>query len=160
MTTVTGFIRQQLASTGWAPIHFDAAQLLCPEVAREHVAFAASQRAPESLPQAFPGAALYRAQVQGIGEIMVLSRSPQFLAERMGWLGLPAVSVAEILPARVKYAASAPTGHDFRAALKAKADERLERLRALADADIPAHDCARRREILAARAELEQLTPA
>lgn len=156
MTTVSGFIRQQLASTGWAPIHFDAAQLLCPDVAREHAAFAASQRAPESLPLAFPGAALYRAQVHGIGEMLVLSRSPQFLVDRMGWLGLPAVSVVEILPARVKYAAPAPTDHDFRAALKAKADERLERLCALAEADIPAHDCARRREILAARAELEQ----
>jgi len=161
MTTAITFVRQQLASAGWAPISHETAMLLCPEVARDHQTFTTWQNTPEVLPRTFPGAAVYRAQVHGHGEMLVLSRSPQFLAERMGWLGLPAVSMVEIQPARAKAEGQARAVSDIGAALnKAREGERLSRLRALADEETPAHDCDRRRQILAARAEIERLAPA
>lgn len=147
----TDFIRRQLGTTGWAPINLEAAQILCPEVGRDHQTFTACQRSPDGLPRAFPGAALYSAQVPGIGEILVLSRGSSFLAERMDWLGLPASSVVDLMPA---VRPSGPRVPAPRSVSAQRPDQRLDRLRQLADEEPPAHDCERRREILAARMEL------
>lgn len=147
------FITRQLAAAGWAPIHTEAAQMLRPEVARDFQTFNAWQRSPAGLPRAFPGAALYKARVPGFGDMLVLSRSAVFLAERMDWLGFPATAVELMLPA-VRPSAMAAAVPSRRAAAAPKPDDRLDRLREIAGHEPPAHDCQRRREILAARLEL------
>lgn len=48
-------------------------------------------------------------------------------------------------------------GHDEQARTARRKEEKLESLRKLAIQDPPTHDCSLRREILGARAELEQL---
>lgn len=151
--TANDFVRQQLATTGWAPIHLEAAQMLRPEVARDFKTFEAWQRSPAGLPRAFPGAALLKARVPGFGDMLVLSRSTVFLAERMDWLGFPASAVELVLPA-VRPSTMAAAEQSRRAPAAPKPNDRLERLRELAEQDPPAHDCSRRRDILAARLEL------
>lgn len=150
------FVTRQLGTAGWAPIDIGAAQYLCPDadLGRDHQTFAAWQRTPDLLPRAFPGAALYRAAVPGLGDVLVLSRSETFLVERMEWFGLPATSVALVSPAvrpaaRAVSAPKAPTSIPRR-------DQRIEGLRRLAAQEPPAHDCASRRDILAARSECDR----
>lgn len=147
------FITQQLASTGWAPINSEAAQMLCPEVARDFQTFNAWLHSPDTLPRAFPGAALYKARVPGLGDLLVLSRSAVFLAERLTWLGFPATAVELMLPA-VRSSAMGAALQRRRAPAAPKPNERLERLHKLAAEEPPPHDCAKRRDILAARLEL------
>lgn len=94
MTTAKEFITRQLGTAGWAPIDEGMAKRLCPEIHQPHIDIPAYQRHPQQLPKLFAGAALYQADVDGVGRVLILSRSPQFLAERMGWLGCLAANVA------------------------------------------------------------------
>lgn len=152
MTTARDFVTRQLGTAGWAPIHAEAAKFLDSDTANEWRTFQAWQNTPSVLPRQFPGAVLYKAKISGFGEVLILSRSDNFLVERMGWLGLAASSVvAEKVdvprttpPAPV---VEKPTPQQIR----------LGKLRALANQELPPHDCDLRREVLAARAELEQL---
>ncbi len=149
MSTAADFIRQQLASTGWAPIHYDIAGIIDPATSRDHQSFTAFQNTPSALIRSFPRTRLYKAQVPDFGEVLVLARNEQFLAERMAWLGFPASSVTAVKVDR----APIPEAKPARAI--PKADEAMERLRALANQRMPEHDCTLRREIQAAKAALE-----
>lgn len=95
MTTAAEFITRQLGTAGWAPIDEGMAKRLCPDIHQPHIDVAAYRRHPQQLPRLFAGSALYQAQVDGVGRVLILSRSPQFLVERMGWLGFQAADVAE-----------------------------------------------------------------
>lgn len=65
-------------------------------------------RSPDQLPRLFRGARLYLATIEGFGRVPVLSRSPQFLAERMGWVGLDVSGIAEFPAERATEAMKAP----------------------------------------------------
>lgn len=151
MSTAADFIRQQLASTGWAPIHSGVANIIDPATSRDHQSFTAWNNTPSVLVRTFPGTRLYQAQIPDFGAVLVLARNEQFLAERMAWLGFPAASIEAVKvdrgPIRVEKPAPAIP----------KADEAMERLRNLANQDLPIHACTLRSEILAARAELERM---
>lgn len=97
------FFERQLATAGWAPVHHDAAVFLCSSVKNFHREFAVDQRNPQALERSFPGTRTYWAQVSGLGVVPVLSRSPQFLAERMGWLGFDVAAVTAHPPAEVHH---------------------------------------------------------
>lgn len=77
------FIIRQLGTVGWAPIDPDMAVFLCPEVAHYRGDFEADKRHSDILPGRFPRTALYRAKVEGFGEVLILSRSSMALAERI-----------------------------------------------------------------------------
>lgn len=147
------FFTRQLGTVGWAPIHPEVVKLLCPEC---HDAWSVNAwlHSPDTLPRTFPGAALYKAAVPGLGDVLVLSRSETFLAERMDWLGIPAASVSLVLPA-VRPSARAMSAPKATVPVPRR-DQRIEGLRKLAAQEPPAHDCANRRDILAARAECER----
>lgn len=81
----------------------------------------------------------------------VLARSLDNIEQRIEWLtGARVVSVETWQ--------DAPRPDQAPAVFEARnaKDEKLKRLRLMAEEDPPSHDCARRREILAARAELAQ----
>lgn len=149
MTTAIDFIRQQLASTGWAPIHHEIASIIDPATSRDHQSFNAFQNTPSALLRTFPRTRLYQAQVPDFGEVLVLARDEQFLAERMAWLGFPAASVEAVKVDR------APIYVEKPAPAKPKPDDKLLHLRMVANQELPAHKCTLRAEILAARVELE-----
>ena len=93
--TAAEFIRQQLSTTGWAPVNYELALFLCPGVVNAHRDFAVDARNPENLLRVFPGTRLYQAKVEGVGAVPVLSRSALILAERMQFLGFAVSSVTE-----------------------------------------------------------------
>ena len=88
---------------------------------------------------------------EGYGPVLVLARSLDNLEQRLQWIvGRP---VLELKPAEPEAPPAAQT--DFnRIQVNAKEAERLELVRKLAKEVAPSHDCQRRRDILAARAEL------
>lgn len=98
-TTVVEYVEQQLAATGWAAVHLDVAMRLRPLLwggigANALHDFGQSRHSAEALQPRFSGAALYLADVEGIGTVKVLARHDQLLAERMSWvLGLPVLGV-------------------------------------------------------------------
>lgn len=89
------FINRQLGTAGWAPLDDGMAKRLCPDIHQPHIDLAAYRHNPQQLPRLFPGALLYHANVVGCGRVLILAMSPQFLVERMGWLGFRAGSVSE-----------------------------------------------------------------
>lgn len=120
MTTAAEFIRRQLGTAGWAPINEGMAQRLCPDLHQPHIDVAAYRRNPQQLPRLFPGAALYHVDVDGCGRALILTLSPQFLAERMGWLGFRAAEVAAFQEEAARPAVkAAPTTRDPLALLHA-----------------------------------------
>ncbi len=151
MTTAADFIRQQLASTGWAPIHYDIACIIDPATVRDHASFTAFQNTPSVLVRTFPRTRLYKAQVPDFGEVLVLACNEQFLAERMAWLGFPAASVVAVKVDRAPIPEAKP------APGIPKADDKLMRLHLVANQEMPAHACTLRTEILAAKMELESM---
>lgn len=150
MSTAADFIRQQLASAGWAPVNYDIATIIDPATSRDHQSFTAWQNTPSVLMRSFPRTGLYMARVFDFGDVLVLVRDAQFLAERMAWLGFPAASVEAVKVDRLPNPAETPIP------ARPKADEAMERRLALANQRMPEHDCVLRREILAARVELDE----
>lgn len=152
-TTVIEYAEQQLAATGWAAVDLKIAMRLRPSLwggigTNALHDFGQSRHSADSLLAHFPGARLYQATVESIGRVKVLARHPQFLAERMAWiLGLDVADVVEI-DARPAIQTSAPH--------QPKTDDKLVRVRLVAAQVPPAHNCTLRRDILAARAELER----
>lgn len=148
------FITQQLATAGWAPIHPGVAKLIDPDAGNVNAQrdLAIDQQQPGHLLRVFPRTALCMAKVEGFGAVVILYRSALVLAERIAFLTGGEVELIEdaSLP---KMAAPVRVVEMFK---RPAADERLERLKALAGQDPPAHDCALRRDILAAQAELER----
>lgn len=156
MSLPKDFATQQLAATGWAPIHFAAAIHLRPDLwggigmnARYDFAKVTADRL---LPH-FPGAKVYRVDIEGIGAVDVLARCPDDLANRMRLvLGLD----VEMLPGTSTEPVLAPVRN---LAQVNRAQERIASLRRLAAQDAPTHVCRLRSDILAARAELERMPP-
>jgi hypothetical protein len=153
MTTVTEYAEQALAATGFAIINLKAAMRLRPALwggigMNAAHDFGESRHSAEALLAQFQGVRLYEANIEGIGRAKVLARHPQFLVERMTWiLGIEVAGVQEIdsrppIPTEAK---------------REPKNDKLMRLRIVAAKEMPAHDCTRRRDILAARAELESL---
>lgn len=96
ITTVIESTEQQLAATGWAAINLKIAKRLRPSLAGNFGAKDLNDFA-ELLAGRFPGVRLYQAQIESIGQVKVLARHPQFLAERMSWvLGFEVSDVVEI----------------------------------------------------------------
>jgi hypothetical protein len=148
------FITRQLATTGWAPIHPDVAKLIDPEAGNANVQrdLSADQRHPEHLLRIFPRTALCMSKVESYGRVPILYRSPLVLAERIAFLTGGEVELIEdaTLP---KVAEPVRVVEMFK---RPAADERLERLKALAAQELPGHECSLRTDILKARAELER----
>lgn len=152
MTTAIEYTEQQMAANGWAVIDISIAMRLRPSLwggigTNAAYDFGQVRHKAENLLEHFPGAKLYQAQVETIGKIKVLARHPQFLVERMSWvLGLEVSDVTE-LDSRPRI----PTDARHEPGTNGK----LVLLRITAAQEPPVHDCALRREILAARIELE-----
>ena len=90
---------------------------------------------------------------EGSEEVLkVLTRSMDRLAERMEWVtGFRVLRIEEVKPAAPVQEKTAPTE------AQKKSAERLQELKKLAAQEPPAHDCALRKDILAARRELGQV---
>lgn len=98
------------------------------------------------------GAFRVMAIVDGVGTFPVLTRSRDQLAQRIEWVTGFKVERIEDEPAAQD---AAPTNQVTAAEIRAR--EQLARIKALAAQELPAHDCALRKDILAARAELERM---
>lgn len=88
------------------------------------------------------------ATLAGIGEVPVLTRSTDRLAERIEWV--TGIKVEKI---DAEHAPATDTQRAISEGQKVVVDK-LARLNELAATELPSHDCAIRRDILAARAEL------
>jgi hypothetical protein len=154
MSVITEYTEQALAATGWAAIHLSVAMRLRPGLwggigTNALHDFGQARHSAESMLAHFPGARLYMVEVEGIGPVKVLARHPGMLAERIQLtIGLDVSDAVEI-----DGRAPLPAAERF----EPKANDKLERLHALAKQEPPAHSCTLRREILAARAELESM---
>ena len=96
------------------------------------------------------GAALYDVDFADGTSAPVAARSTHMLAERIEWL--TGRAVLAIRP----YMALSPVANATRS-MTPRQQERMERLKQLAAQEPPAHDCALRREILAAREKVSRL---
>lgn len=87
--------------------------------------------------------------LDGVGVVPVLTRSIGHLAERIQWItGYVVLKIEEEQPAAHVQEKPALTE------AQKKAAERLQELKKLSAMELPAHDCALRKDILEARREL------
>jgi hypothetical protein len=85
--------------------------------------------------------------------VLVLTRSMDDIAIRIQWItGHRVLAIADYTERPVPVATTSPDPAAYRQA-------RIEYLKRLALQEPPTHECARRKDILAARAELERLEP-
>ncbi len=98
---------------------------------------------------ALDGVTRVNVTLDGVGVVPVLTRSMGHLAERIQWVtGHMVLKIEEEQPAApVQEKPPLTEGQK-------KAAERLQELKKLAAMELPAHDCALRKDILAARREL------
>lgn len=93
------------------------------------------------------------ATLEDYGDVLVCTRSLDALEQRIQWIaGRPVVGVK---PAETE-AAPPPAVAQLHRQAQSKEAERLAELEKLAAQEPPSHDCHARREILAARAELNR----
>ena len=147
------FIEEQLRNAGWAPVDHELAKMLCPDTANAWRDFLAYLQTPEHLLRIFPRTALCKAKVDGFGEVLILYRHPLVLAERIAFLTGGQVELIE----DAKLPTMAAPVRFVEMFKRPATDDRLERLKALARQELPAHQCANRSDILAARVELEAM---
>jgi hypothetical protein len=156
MSNVSTYAIQQLAATGFAIINHVAAMTLRPDlwpnagmVCRGEFGQARNQANRLNI----QGAKVFMASIEGIGQVDILARCPDDLAQRV-WLilGVP----VEMLPTLTD---PLPTPAVPAVDRGNKNLERMEKLRGLAAQELPGHDCSLKRGILAARAELASLEP-
>lgn len=102
-----------------------------------------------------PGTQRMTATFEGYGPVLVLTRSLDNLAQRLQWI--VGRKVIDIKHAAEEAPAIERPNFLHRQANAQEAD-RLEQARKLAAEEPPAHDCSLRREILAARREVEMLS--
>jgi len=98
-----------------------------------------------------PGTQRMTAIFDGYGPVLVVTRSLDNLAQRLQWV--VGRAVFDLKPAEEE-APAAVRPNLLHKQANAKEADRLEQARKLAAEEPPAHDCSRRREILAARREL------
>jgi hypothetical protein len=98
-----------------------------------------------------PGTQRLIVTFEGYGQVLVFARSMDSLEKRLEWIvGQPVISIKQA-------EAIAPTNErpdPLRTEQAAKESDRMEQVRKLAGEALPSHDCALRREIIAARDEL------
>lgn len=104
----------------------------------------------------FEGTHRVTATIEGYGEVLVCTRSLDALEQRIQWVA--GRRVLSVKPAEAD-AAPPPAAPPLHREAQSKEAERLAELHKLAAQEPPSHDCHARREILAARAELNR-TPA
>lgn len=94
------------------------------------------------------------ADLEGVGTVMVLTRSTDMLADRIHWVtGYQVRALKADNGEQIQQ--QAPAGASMEA--KRIADEKRHALERLAAQEPPAHDCTLRKDILAARRQLEAL---
>lgn len=156
MTAVTEYCTLQLAATGFAILHPRAAMRIRPDLWPNAgivcaVEFGQHQHQAPALVSRFPGASLYTAEIEELGRISVLAFSADELARRIGWgTGYRVQALEPYTPPQESTVAPINAGI-------ARHQARMDKLRHLAAQVPPSHDCEARRDILAARAELEHL---
>ena len=146
-TRSTWYTHQCIASSGIAVMQHRIAYELRPDLwASDQDCFMTFRKT-----QNVEGVQRLTVTFEGYGPVLVLARSLDNLAQRLQWIvGRP---VLNLKPAEAEAPPAAQT--DFnRIQVNAKEAERLELVRKLAKEVAPSHDCQRRRDILAARAEL------
>ena len=145
MTTKTQqYAIQSLAASGFAVMRSTVAWQLRPDL------WGSAQECGMDFGKAFvEGAKRLNVTLEGVGSVQLLTRSTDLLAERIQWVtGIKVLKIEEEKPA-VPVQEKQPLTEGQK-----KAAERLQELKKLAAQDLPAHDCALRRDILAARHEL------
>ncbi len=146
------FIRRQLASCGWAPVHAELAAMLEPGVRVFWRDLEAHGHSPQMLLHHFPGVMLRRVRTEAFGDVLIVTRSLDSLEQRIAWvLGGNVVIVPDEALAQAK-----PPVLRAPAKLVPKKRDDTERLLAIARREPPEHNCHERREILAARTKLDE----
>lgn len=149
-TTFNTYANGQMASAGFAILSTAWAWKLRPDLWATHQSCAADFRRIT-----VDGAHRMRATLDGHDSVIVLARSLDDLARRIGWVtGCAVTSLVpepEQAPTDGQAAAVAQQAKDKQAAAA------LAKTRELAALELPAHDCDLRRSILKARVELGQL---
>lgn len=158
MTAVTDYCTLQLAATGFAIVNARAAMRIRPDLWPNAgmvcaIEFGQHQHQAPALMSRFPGATLYTAEIGELGRVPVLAYSADELARRIGWgTGYRVQALEPYAPPQESTVAPLNAGI-------ARHQARMDKLRHLAAQVPPSHDCEARRDILAARAELERLEP-
>lgn len=106
MTATEKFMKRRLGQLGWAPVSFNVALFLEPEMHHHCRDFTLWQEEPYKLLRSFPGAFLYRARTEAFGEILILSMSPLILAERISMIIGGQVEIVEAAPQKVQTVAT------------------------------------------------------
>lgn len=156
MSKFVTYAYQQMAGSGFAVLSPQVAATLRPDL------FSGGMEASGWLGEAHhhfavtrPGVIRLRAKLPELANqaapVIVLTRSMDDLARRIEQVtGFKVQSLAPDVPAKPKPAPSPVAGRDLAA-------ERLDKLRKLAAQELPAHECAIRKEIIKARQELQRL---
>ena len=148
MTTKTKqYAIQSLAACGFAVMRSTVAWKLRPDL------WGSAQECGVSFEKVeIEGTLRLAVTLAGIGAVPVLTRSLDRLAERIEWV--TGIKVEKIEAEQPAVVGNAPPA--IIASQRAAADQ-LARTKELAATEPPSHDCALRRDILKARAEVERM---
>lgn len=152
-TETNNYASQALAACGFVVMDPRVAWLLRPDLWGSGAACGFSlQRGA-----AVAGTQAMVADLTGLGQVRVLTRSVDALAQRIQWVtgfavtSLEAEDSAPSAPSAAVQQQAAQRRHADQQAMDKQAE-----LKKLAAKELPAHDCHLRREILSARAQLTQ----
>jgi len=154
MTKVMTYLTQSLASSGLALANSEWAFKLRPDlwVTAQDCAYSFGMdcQNPSGDLASVPNVHRLAAMIAGADRpVNVLARSTNMLDKRISWLTgarVESIGAWQEAPKAARVAVVSDEQHNQ--------DEKLRRLRELAEQEPPDHDCLRRRSILAARAEL------
>jgi hypothetical protein len=145
-TKTKQYVHQSLASSGFAVMSSVVAYRLRPDLwaSGQECSFFKRGMLVENVER-------MTVTVEGLGDVLVLTRSTDMLAKRFEWVtGFKVEKIATALeqsaPVEVVYSES-----------RRQADKQ-KKLEALSSQELPDHDCHLRREIMAARTELGRMT--
>ncbi|MFZ2855791.1 MAG: hypothetical protein WAZ34_16960 [Rhodocyclaceae bacterium] len=147
-TKTTLYAHQCLAASGFAVMHSEVAWKLRPDL------WGSGQECGMHFGRVdIADVQRKTATLTGIGPVLVLTRSPDMLEKRIEWVtGIKVEKIEIEQPVAPK---------DFSQRAKSDAQkvaiDKLARLHELAAQEPPSHDCAIRRDVLAARAELDRM---
>ncbi len=151
---VSRYLTEGLAFTGCVVVDFQIAYTLRSDIWASAVNASSdfSEASPAKLDQLMErlGARLYVADFADGGSARMAARSAHMLAERIEWQTGRAVKMVRVFePPQPEAVITQP--------MTRRGQERLENQKELAAMEPPTHDCAARRDILAAREELARL---
>ena len=149
MTTKTKqYAIQSLAACGFAVMRSTVAWKLRPDL------WGSAQECGVSFAKVeIEGTLRLTVTLAGVGAVPVLTRSMDRLAERIEWItGAKVEGIEEERPT-TRDASAQPAAIESQRV----AADKLDRLKALAAQEPPSHDCALRRDILKARADVERM---